>query len=150
MELMAIGTVQSPLRSRAEAPKQGDEGAPEAWLAFEPRFADGLDGLAAGDEVLVLTRLDRAERDVLRVRPRSDAARPMTGVFATRSPDRPNPIGLHRCRVLSVAGARLTVSGLEAVEGSRWWTSRSRWVQSRTADADLNPPRPLWHTREVA
>jgi tRNA (Thr-GGU) A37 N-methylase len=86
MELMAIGTVQSPLRSRAEAPKQGDEGAPEAWLAFEPRFAAGLDGVAAGDEVLVLTWLDRAARDVLRVRPRSDAARPMTGVFATRSP----------------------------------------------------------------
>jgi len=118
MELMAIGTVQSPLRSRAEAPKQGDEGAPEAWLAFEPRFADGLDGLAAGDEVLVLTWLDRAERDVLRVRPRSDAARPMTGVFATRSPDRPNPIGLHRVTVLEVDGTRLRVSDLEAIDGT--------------------------------
>jgi tRNA-Thr(GGU) m(6)t(6)A37 methyltransferase TsaA len=115
---MAIGTVQSPLRSRAEAPKQGDEGAPEAWLAFEPRFADGLDGLAAGDEVLVLTWLDRAERDVLRVRPRSDPARPMTGVFATRSPDRPNPIGLHRVTVLEVDGTRLRVRDLEAIDGT--------------------------------
>ena len=118
MELMVIGTVQSPLRSRAEAPKQGDEGAPEAWLAFEPRFADGLDGLATGAEMLVLTWLDRAERDVLRVRPRSDAARPMTGVFATRSPDRPNPIGLHRVTVLEIDGARLRVSGLEALDGT--------------------------------
>jgi tRNA-Thr(GGU) m(6)t(6)A37 methyltransferase TsaA len=112
MELMAIGTVQSPLRSRAEAPKQGDEGAPEAWLAFEPRFAGGL------DEVLVLTWLDRAARDVLRVRPRSDAARPMTGVFATRSPDRPNPIGLHRVTVLEVDGTRLRVRDLEAIDGT--------------------------------
>jgi tRNA-Thr(GGU) m(6)t(6)A37 methyltransferase TsaA len=118
MELMAIGTVQSPLRSRAEAPKQGDEGAPEAWLAFEPRFAAGLDGVAAGDEVLVLTWLDRAARDVLRVRPRSDAARPMTGVFATRSPDRPNPIGLHRVTVLEVDGTRLCVRDLEAIDGT--------------------------------
>jgi tRNA-Thr(GGU) m(6)t(6)A37 methyltransferase TsaA len=118
MELTAIGTVQSPLRSRAEAPKQGDEGAPEAWLAFEPHFAAGLEGIAAGDEVLVLTWLDRAERDVLRVRPRGDAARPETGVFATRSPDRPNPIGLHRVTVLEVDDTRLRVRDLEAIDGT--------------------------------
>ena len=107
MELTAIGTVHSPLRSRAEAPKQGDEGAPEAWLAFDPRFADGLEGIGAGDEVLVL-----------RVRPRSDAARPETGVFATRSPDRPNPIGLHRVTVLEIDGTRLRVRDLEAIDGT--------------------------------
>jgi tRNA-Thr(GGU) m(6)t(6)A37 methyltransferase TsaA len=118
MELTAIGIVESPLRSRAEAPKQGDEGAPEAWLAFEPRFADGLDGIGPGDDVLVLTWLDRAARDVLRVRPRGDAARPEAGVFATRSPDRPNPIGLHRVTVLEVDGARLRVRDLEAIDGT--------------------------------
>ena len=118
MELTAIGTVESPLRSRAEAPKQGDEGAPEAWLAFDAAVAAGLEGLAAGDEVLVLTWLDRAARDVLRVRPRSDAARPETGVFATRSPDRPNPIGLHRVTVLEVDGTRLRVRDLEAIDGT--------------------------------
>jgi tRNA-Thr(GGU) m(6)t(6)A37 methyltransferase TsaA len=118
MELTAIGTVESSLRSRAEAPKQGDEGAPEAWLAFDAAVAAGLEGLAAGDEVLVLTWLDRAARDVLRVRPRGDAARPETGVFATRSPDRPNPIGLHRVTVLEVNGTRLRVRDLEAIDGT--------------------------------
>jgi tRNA-Thr(GGU) m(6)t(6)A37 methyltransferase TsaA len=118
MELTAIGTVRSPLRSRAEAPKQGDEGAPEAWLAFDDAVAPGLEGIGAGDEVLLLTWLDRAARDVLRVRPRSDAARPETGVFATRSPDRPNPIGLHRVTVLEVAGARVRVRDLEAIDGT--------------------------------
>jgi tRNA-Thr(GGU) m(6)t(6)A37 methyltransferase TsaA len=118
MELLAIGRVESPLRERADAPKQGDEGAPEAWLAFEPRFAAGLDGIAAGDEVLVLTWLDRAARDVLRVHPRGDAARDERGVFATRSPDRPNPIGLHRVTVLEVDGIRLRVRDLEALDGT--------------------------------
>jgi tRNA-Thr(GGU) m(6)t(6)A37 methyltransferase TsaA len=118
MELTAIGTVESSLRSRAEAPKQGDEGAPEAWLAFDAAVAAGLEGLAAGDEVLVLTWLDRAARDVLRVRPRGDAARPETGVFATRSPDRPNPLGLHRVTVLEVDGTRLRVRDLEAIDGT--------------------------------
>jgi tRNA-Thr(GGU) m(6)t(6)A37 methyltransferase TsaA len=118
MELTAIGTVESPLTDREAAPKQGDEGAPEAWLAFEDSVAGGLDGLAAGDELLVLTWLDRAARDVLRVRPRSDPARPEQGVFGTRSPDRPNPIGLHRVTVLAVDGLRLQVSDLEAIDGT--------------------------------
>ena len=104
MELVAIGRVESPLADRASAPKQGDEGAPEAWLVFEPAFADALDGIAAGDEMLVLTWLDRAQRDVLKVHPRSDPARPLQGVFNTRSPDRPNPIGLHRVTVAEVDG----------------------------------------------
>jgi tRNA-Thr(GGU) m(6)t(6)A37 methyltransferase TsaA len=118
MELVAIATVESPLKDRASAPKQGDEGAPEAWLVFDPKVADGLDGMAVGDEVLLLTWFDRAERDVLRVHPRSDLSRPEQGVFSTRSPDRPNPIGLHRVTVLAIDGLRVRVSGLEALDGT--------------------------------
>jgi tRNA-Thr(GGU) m(6)t(6)A37 methyltransferase TsaA len=118
MELVAIGTVRSPLTDRASAPKQGDEGAPEAELVFEAAVMPGLDGLAAGDEVLVLTWLDRARRDVLRVRPRDDPANPERGVFATRSPDRPNPVGLHRVTILAVDGGSLRVRDLEAIDGT--------------------------------
>jgi tRNA-Thr(GGU) m(6)t(6)A37 methyltransferase TsaA len=118
MELVAVATVESPLKHRDDAPKQGDEGAPDAWLVFGERYADGLDGIAAGDELLVLTWLDRAERDVLRVHPRSDPDRPLQGVFNTRSPDRPNPIGLHRVTVTEVAGTRLRVRALEALDGT--------------------------------
>src|SRR4051794_38237027 len=101
MDLVAIGTVESPLTDLSAAPKQGDEGAPEATLVFEGRFADALDGIAAGAELLVLTWLDRADRTVLRVHPRGDPANPRQGVFNTRSPDRPNPLGLHRVTVVS-------------------------------------------------
>jgi tRNA-Thr(GGU) m(6)t(6)A37 methyltransferase TsaA len=118
MELVAVGTVESPLTDVASAPKQGDEGAPEAWLVFDQRFADALDGIAAGDELLVLTWLDRADRDVLRVHPRGDPAKPEQGVFNTRSPDRPNPVGLHRVPVVSIHGLRLRVRDLEAVNGT--------------------------------
>jgi tRNA-Thr(GGU) m(6)t(6)A37 methyltransferase TsaA len=118
MELVAIGRVASPLTDRDAAPKQGDEGAPPAWLVFEPAVADGLEGIAAGDELLVLTWLDRGRRDVLRVRPRGDPANPERGVFGTRSPDRPNPIGLHRVTVLAVDGLRVRVSDLEAIDGT--------------------------------
>ena len=118
MQLEPIGTVESPLTDRAAAPKQGDEGAPEAWLVFDPRVTEGLDGLAVGDELLLLTWLDRASRDVLKVRPRSDPDRPLRGVFGTRSPDRPNPIGLHRVTVLETDGLRLRVRDLEALDGT--------------------------------
>ena len=118
MELVAIGVVESALRDRATAPKQGDEGAPDAWLVFEPRVAGALDGIAAGDELLVLTWLDRARRDVLRVRPRGDPSRSEQGVFSTRSPDRPNPIGLHRVTVLATDGLRIHVGALEALDGT--------------------------------
>ena len=118
MELHSIGTVESPLTDAATAPKQGDEGAPEAWIAFADRVAEALAGIAAGDELIVLTWLDRADRDVLRVHPRDDLTRPATGVFATRSPHRPNPIGLHRVTVLEVAGTRLRVRDLEALDGT--------------------------------
>jgi tRNA-Thr(GGU) m(6)t(6)A37 methyltransferase TsaA len=118
VELVAIGKVESPLTDRDAAPKQGDEGAPDAWLVFDARVADGLEGIAAGDELLVLTWLDRAERDVLRVNPRNDPARGIQGVFSTRSPDRPNPIGVHRVTVLEVDGLRMSVRNLEALDGT--------------------------------
>jgi tRNA-Thr(GGU) m(6)t(6)A37 methyltransferase TsaA len=118
VELVPVGHVESPLTDRASAPKQGDEGAPDAWVVFEPNMGEALDGLAAGDDVLVLTWLDRADRDVLRVHPRDDRSRATSGVFATRSPDRPNPIGLHRVRVLEVDGLRLRVRDLEALDGT--------------------------------
>ena len=118
MELVAIGRVESPLTERAGAPKQGDEGAPGAWLVFEARMAAGLHGIAAGDELLVLTWLDRARRDILRVHPRGDPARPEQGVFNTRSPDRPNPIGLHRVTVVAIDGLRVRVDALEALDGT--------------------------------
>jgi tRNA-Thr(GGU) m(6)t(6)A37 methyltransferase TsaA len=118
MELIAIATVESPLTDRASAPKQGDENAPEAWLAFDARYVDALDGIAAGDEILLLTWFDRAHRDVLRVHPRDDLSRAEQGVFTTRSSDRPNPIGLHRVTVLELDGLRMRVSSLEALDGT--------------------------------
>ena len=118
MQLQTVGTVQSDLTDLGSAPKQGDEGAPEAWLLFEQRFADALDGIAAGDDLLVLTWLHRADRDVLRVHPRGDPARREQGVFNTRSPDRPNPVGLHRVTVVAIDGPRVRVRDLEAVDGT--------------------------------
>jgi tRNA-Thr(GGU) m(6)t(6)A37 methyltransferase TsaA len=117
-ELAAVGTVESPLTDPASAPNQGDEGAPEAWIVFDPAVAEALDGIRPGDEVIVLTWLDRARRDVLRVHPRGDLSRPQQGVFNTRSPHRPNPIGLHRVEVASIEGNRLRVRNLEAVDGT--------------------------------
>ena len=115
-QVVPVGWVESPLTDRAQAPRQGDEGAPAAWLVFEPEYADGIRDLAAGTEVIVLTWLDRAARDVLVTRPRDDPARPPAGVFSTRSPDRPNPIGLHRVRIVAVAGLRIQVRPLEALD----------------------------------
>ncbi len=115
-QLRPIGRVESPLTERAQAPRQGDEGAPDAWLVFEPAVADGLRDIAADAEIIVLTWLDRADREVLLTRPRDDPQRPVTGVFSTRSPDRPNPVGLHRVRVLATEGLRIRVQGLEALD----------------------------------
>jgi tRNA-Thr(GGU) m(6)t(6)A37 methyltransferase TsaA len=114
--IRAIGVVRSPIKSRAEAPKQGSEGAPDAWLEIVPEVAAGLDGVKPGDEVIVITWLDRSRREVLRVHPRGNPANPITGVFATRSPDRPNPIGLHRVTVREVAGLRLRVGPIEVLD----------------------------------
>ncbi len=118
MELRPIGRVESPLVDPAAAPKQGDEGAPEAWLVFDEAVAEGLRDLRPGEEILVLTWLDRARRDVLSVHPRDDLAVPEMGVFSTRSADRPNPIGIHRTAILSVERARVQVAQLEAVDGT--------------------------------
>jgi tRNA-Thr(GGU) m(6)t(6)A37 methyltransferase TsaA len=117
-ELRPIGRVASELRDLAAAPKQGPEGAPEAWIVVEPWAAEGLDGLRAGDDILVLTWLDQGDRDVLRVHPRDDLSVPLRGVFGTRSASRPNPIGLHPVQVLEIDGARLRVRPLEAVDGT--------------------------------
>jgi tRNA-Thr(GGU) m(6)t(6)A37 methyltransferase TsaA len=118
MDLVPIGTVESPLVDPADAPKQGSEGAPEAWLVFTDEVATALDGIAERDEILVLTWLDRARREVLRVHPRDDPNNPERGVFSTRSSDRPNPIGLHRVQVISIEGRRILVHPLEAVDGT--------------------------------
>lgn len=117
-ELRPIGRVESPLTDRERAPRQADEGAPEAWLVFDAAVLDGLRDLRPGDGVLLLTWLDRARRDVLRVHPRSDPSRPEQGVFSTRSPDRPNPIGLHRVEIIAVEGLRVRVGSLEALDGT--------------------------------
>jgi len=117
-ELRPIGHVESSLVERAEAPKQGDEGAPEAWLVFEPGVLQGLSDLHPGMDVLVLTWLHLADRSVLRVHPRGDRANPEEGVFSTRSPDRPNPIGLHRVSILAAEDGRLRVRDLEALDGT--------------------------------
>ena len=113
-----IGRVQSPLISTADAPRQGDEGAPDAYVVLDPDVQPGLDGIAVGDEIIILSWLHEADRSVLRVHPRGDLSRPEAGVFSTRAPSRPNPIGLHRVRVLDVDGARVHVSGLEAIDGT--------------------------------
>ena len=114
-----VGVVRSGLTRREDCPRQGSEGAPEAWVELAPAFADALDGLAPGDEVVLLTWLHAARRDVLKVHPRRDPGNALRGVFTTRSPDRPNPVGLHRVEVLEIdARRRLRVRPLEALDGT--------------------------------
>jgi tRNA-Thr(GGU) m(6)t(6)A37 methyltransferase TsaA len=118
IEVRPIGEVESPLTDPETAPKQGHEGAPDAWLVFDPAVLEGLQGIRAGDRVIVLTWLDRARRDVLQCHPRDDVSNPKQGVFNTRSSDRPNPIGLHEVEVVSIEGRRVLVRNLEAVDGT--------------------------------
>lgn len=118
MELVVVGVVRSSLRARQGAPRQPDEGAPPARVEVEAAFTAALDGLRGGDVLELLTWLHEADRDVLRVRPRDDPARPVQGVFGTRSPDRPNPIGLHRVTVTAVEGCTVHVDALEAIDGT--------------------------------
>ena len=117
-EVWPIGRVESPLLDRKAAPPQGDEGAPSAVIRLRTDVYEGARDIAVGDELLVLTWLHLADRETLAVHPRSDDSRPLTGVFSTRSPNRPNPIGLHRVRVLAVAPDRIEVDRLEAINGT--------------------------------
>jgi tRNA-Thr(GGU) m(6)t(6)A37 methyltransferase TsaA len=116
--LRPIGRVDSPVSDPATAARQGDEGAPDCWLAFEPAVREALDGLRAGDDIVVVTWLHLADRSVLQVHPRGDTSRPMRGVFATRSQHRPNPLGIHQVTVLAIDGLRVRVEGLEAIDGT--------------------------------
>jgi len=118
LRLRPVGQVRSKLRDRQVAPMQGTEGAPDAWIELLPEVLPAASGLAVGDDVWLLTWLHQADRTVLEVHPRSDRANPLTGVFSTRSPDRPNPIGLHQVRVLEVQGRLLRVGSLEAIDGT--------------------------------
>jgi len=118
LALLPIGVIRSKIKERSKAPKQGSEGAPDAWLEVHPFATPALDGVAVGDELVVLTWLHRAHRDTLRVRPRSDLKRRLSGVFATRSPDRPNPIGLHQVTVRKISKNRLRIGPIEAIDGT--------------------------------
>jgi len=117
-EIRPIGHVESSVADRDTAPKQGFEGAPDAWLVFDPAVAEGIRDLTVGADVFVFTWLHRARRDVLAVHPRDDPRNPETGVFSTRSQDRPNPIGLHRVQVAAIEGLRVRVRDLEAFDGT--------------------------------
>src|SRR5688572_20382596 len=116
--LHPVGVIRSTVETRAQAPRQGSEGAPDAWLEVEARVALGLKGIAVGDEIIVITWLHQGRRETLEVHPRSDKTRPLAGVFATRSPDRPNPLGLHRVTVREIAGTRLRIGPIEAIDGT--------------------------------
>lgn len=116
--LVPIGFLESPLKRRRDAPKQGYEGAPDAWLELNEAMAEGLEGLKVGDEILLLTWFHRSNRAVLKLHPRGDPNNPLTGVFNTRSPDRPNPLGLHRVTIFEIDGHRLKVGPLEAIDGT--------------------------------
>jgi tRNA-Thr(GGU) m(6)t(6)A37 methyltransferase TsaA len=117
-EIRPIGWVESPLVDLAGAPAQGDEGAPDAWLVLRPELRQAMQNLEVGDNVIVLTWLDRGDRSVLELHPRGDPERPMHGVFSTRSPDRPNPIGLHEVEILAIDDTRIRVRDLEAIDGT--------------------------------
>jgi tRNA-Thr(GGU) m(6)t(6)A37 methyltransferase TsaA len=116
--LRPIGVIRSELKQRDRAPKQGSEGAPDAWLVIRSWAAPALEGLAVGDRIIIITWLHRARREVLKVHPRSNPRNPLTGVFATRSPDRPNPLGLHPVIIRALRGRRLQIGPIEAIDGT--------------------------------
>jgi tRNA-Thr(GGU) m(6)t(6)A37 methyltransferase TsaA len=117
-QLRPIGVIRSTIKSRSEAPRQGTEGAPDVWLEVHRFAAEAMDGLSMGDEIIVVTWLHRARRNVMKVHPRSDPQRRLTGVFATRSPDRPNPLGLHPVTIRKIVKNRLRVGPIEAIDGT--------------------------------
>jgi tRNA-Thr(GGU) m(6)t(6)A37 methyltransferase TsaA len=116
--LQPVGFIQSTIISREQAPRQGYEGAPDAWIVIENNVIEALHGLAVGDDIILITWFHKSKRDVLQVHPRGDINNPITGVFATRSPDRPNPLGLHRVTILEIKGNKLKVGPLEAIDGT--------------------------------
>jgi len=116
--LHPIGFVESSVINREDAPSQGNEGAPDVWIAINKNVAEGLDGINVGEEIIILTWLHQSKRDVLKLHPRWDKNNPLTGVFATRSPDRPNPIGFHQVKVLQIKDDRIKVASLEAIDGT--------------------------------
>ena len=116
--LKTVGYIRSTIKGREDAPRQGSEGAPDAWIEIEPRFAEALLGIEVGHELIVLTWFDQARRDILKNHPRSDPSRPLTGVFYTRSPARPNPIGIHPVTVHAIDGNRIKVGPIEAFDGT--------------------------------
>ena len=118
MQLRSIGVIRSSLKKLENAPMQGIEDAPDAWIEVNAFAREALDGLRVGDQVIVITWLHQSDRDVLKVHPRSDPSRPLTGVFATRSPDRPNPLGLHPVTIRRIAGNRLRIGPIEAIDGT--------------------------------
>jgi len=117
-QLRPIGVIRSSIKSRSEAPRQGTEGAPDVWLEVHRFAAEAMEGLSVGDEIIVVTWLHRARRDIMKVHPRSDPQRRLTGVFATRSPDRPNPLGLHPVTVRRIVKNRLRIGPIEAIDGT--------------------------------
>jgi len=117
-EIKPIGVIRSELASREAAPLQGNEGAPDAWVEVNSAVAEGLESIAVGSEMILITWFHKAHRDILKLNPRRDKSKPMTGVFSTRSPDRPNPLGLHRVTVLEITGNRLKVRPIEAIDGT--------------------------------
>jgi tRNA-Thr(GGU) m(6)t(6)A37 methyltransferase TsaA len=116
--VVKVGVIHSDLKCRTDAPRQGLEGAPEAWLEISPQFAEGLQGIVAGHEIVVITWLHEADRNRLKVHPRGDPTSPLTGVFLTRSPDRPNPLGLHRVTVREIVGNRIRIGPIEAIDAT--------------------------------
>jgi tRNA-Thr(GGU) m(6)t(6)A37 methyltransferase TsaA len=116
--LRPVGVIRSDLKERTHAPRQGSEGAPDAWLELDASVSDALLGLNVGDEIIVITWLHQGRRDTLQVHPRSIPGNPLTGVFATRSPDRPNPLGLHPVTVRAIEGTRLRIGPIEAIDGT--------------------------------
>jgi tRNA-Thr(GGU) m(6)t(6)A37 methyltransferase TsaA len=116
--LRQVGVIRSELKLRKNAPRQGSEGAPDAWLEIDPRFVKALHLLRAGDQVIVIAWFHQGRRDVLQVHPRGDKRNPLTGVFATRSPDRPNPLGLHPVVIREIDGTRLRIGPIEAIDGT--------------------------------
>ena len=125
-----IGHIRSTLRALEDAPRQGSEGAPDAWLEVDPAFARAVSEITKGDEVIVITWLHRANREVVEVHPRNDPSTPLTGVFATRSPDRPNPLGLHRVTVRELSGTKLRVGPIEAIDGTPIVDIKPVWGRS--------------------